>query len=143
MLTVKMSVIMKYVTALSNPELITLKEAAAHHSNHRVRTRAHAIVLSSRHYSIPQLTNIFDSDRDTISHWIDLWETKGLTAIFDAKRSGRPPILTDEELQRLSELVQDEPRQLKKAHAQLTLETGKKFSLQCLISALKKTELHV
>jgi len=129
---------MKYVTALSPPELITLKEATAHHSNHRVRVRAHAIVLSSRHYSIPQLTDIFDIDRDTISHWIALWETKGLMAIFDAKRSGRPPILTDDELQRLTELVLDEPRQLKKAHAQLTLETGKNFSLQCLISALKK-----
>jgi len=50
-----------------------------------------------------------------VGNQVDLWETKGLTAIFDAKRSGRPPILTDEELQRLSELVQDEPRQLKKA----------------------------
>lgn len=102
--------------------------------------RAHAILLSSRHYSIPQLADIFDIDRDTISHWIDLWKTKGLMAVFDEKRSGRPPILTDDELQRLTELVQVEPRQLKKSHAQLSLETGKKFSLQCLISALKKMD---
>lgn len=134
---------MKYVATLSNFELETLKEAVAHHSNHRARARAHAIVLSSRHYSITQLADIFDIDRDTLSHWIDLWETKGLVAIFDAARSGRPPILTNEEVQHLAELVQDEPRQLKKAHAQLTLETGKNFSLQCLISALKKTSFHL
>ena len=130
---------MKYVSTLSKLELETLKEAVAHHSNHRARTRAHAIVLSSRHYSLTQLTDIFDVDRDTLSHWIDLWEAKGLVAIFDAARTGRPPILTSEEIQHLSELVQDEPRQLKKAHAQLTLKTGKQFSLQCLKSALKKT----
>ena len=34
--------------------------------------------------------------------------------------------------------MQGEPRQLKKAHAQLTLKTGTKFSLQCLASAFKK-----
>ncbi len=133
-----MKSIMKYVSALSTPELETLKEAVAHHSNHRARMRAHAIMLSSRHYSIIQLADIFDVDRDTLSHWFDLWKTKGLVAIFDSERSGRPPILTSEEIKRFAELVQDEPRQLKKAHAQLTLETGKKFSLQCLISALKK-----
>jgi len=46
---------MKYVPTLSELELETLKEAVAHHSNHRARTRAHAIVLSSRHYSILNL----------------------------------------------------------------------------------------
>ena len=129
---------MKYVSALSVPELVTLKEAVAHHANHRARARAHAIVLSSRHYSITQLADIFDVDRDTLSHWLDLWKTNGLVAIFDAERSGRPPTLTSKEIQRLAELVKDEPRQLKKAHAQLTLETGKKFTLQCLVSTLKK-----
>ena len=58
-----MNIIMKYVSILSVPDLETLKEALAHHSNN----------------------------------------------------SARP-----------------------KAHAQLTLKTGKKFSQQCLASALKK-----
>lgn len=105
--------------------------------------RSNAIVLSSRHYSIPQLINIFDIDRDTTSHSLDLWEIKGLVAVFDAPRSGRPPILTTEEVLHLAELLQTEPRQLKEVHTQLTLETVNKFSLKCLKDGLKNLILRM
>ncbi len=41
-------------------------------------------------------------------------------AVFDAPRSGRPPILTTEEVLHLAELLQTEPRQLQEVHTQLT-----------------------
>lgn len=37
-------------------------------------------------------------------------------AVFDAPRSGRPPILTTAEVLPLAELLQTEPRQLKEVH---------------------------
>ena len=102
-------------------ELTTLKEAIDHHSNHRVRMRSHAIVLSCRHYSIPQLINILGYNL-LLARPLG---NKGV-AFFDPPRSVRPQILTTEDVLHLAELLQTEPRQLKEVH---TWETVNKFIL--------------
>jgi len=58
--------------------------------SHKIRKRAHAIILSSKMYKIDQLAGIFDVDRDTVSDWINRWENHGLDGLNDAPRSGRP-----------------------------------------------------
>jgi hypothetical protein len=52
---------------------------------------------------------------------------------------GQPPIYNAEEQQRLRELVEEEPRQLKRAQAQMAVETGKVASTKTLTRVLKKT----
>jgi transposase len=132
---------MKYVKPLTEAEQVTLQEAWKYGPTARVRQRAHALYLSAQRFRIPQLVPIFEVDRDTLSGWIDDWERDGVVGLFDASRTGRPPIYSAEEQQRLRELVDKEPRQLKRAQAQLAAETGKPASTKTLTRALKKTSV--
>ena len=130
---------MKYVKELTEAERVTLREAWKEGPTGRVRQRAHALYLSAQGYRIPQLVPIFEVDRDTLSGWIDDWEREGLVGLYDKPRSGRPPIYSVEEQHRLRELVDEQPRQLKGAQAQLALETGKQASARTLARVLKNT----
>ena len=130
---------MKYIKPLTEAERVTLQEAWKYGPTARVRQRAHALLLSGQGFRIPQLVGIFQVDRDTLSGWMDDWERDGLVGLFDAPRTGRPPIYSAEERQRLRELVEEEPRQLKRAQAQLAAETGKPASPKTLTRILKKT----
>jgi transposase len=48
-------------------------------------------LLSDRHYSIDQLADIFQIDRDRVSKWVDWWEEFHLDGLDDDPRCGRPP----------------------------------------------------
>ncbi|NPV52463.1 MAG: helix-turn-helix domain containing protein [Firmicutes bacterium] len=61
------------------------------HAVGREALRAHMILLSSREYSVPQIAEIYDCDRDTVRAWIKRYLESGIDGLRDAKRSGRPP----------------------------------------------------
>ena len=81
---------MKYVKRLSLSEKSALNDLLRHSASHRLRFRAHAIILSSKKYKINDLSSIFFVDRDTITDWIKRWEQSGINGLIDRKRSGRP-----------------------------------------------------
>jgi transposase len=132
---VGVDVSMKYVKLLTEAERVTLQEAWKYGPTQR----AHALCLSAQGFRIPRLVPIFGVDRDTLSGWIDDWEREGVVGLYDAQRVGQPPIYNAEEQQRLRELVEEEPRQLKRAQAQMAVETGKVASTKTLTRVLKKT----
>lgn len=82
---------MKFVKKLKKQEEKQLKEILKTSSDHKKRQRAHAILLSARKHKIDMIAQIFDVDRDTVSEWINRWETIGIVGLSDAPRSGRPP----------------------------------------------------
>ena len=110
---------MKYVTALDPAQQTALEQHMKSSSSHRVRQRAHAILLSARGYSIEQLADIFAVHRSTISEWIDSWNSQRLDGLPDAPRSGRPGKLTEAEEQMLIEAVEANPRYISEALAEL------------------------
>ena len=61
--------------------------------------------------------------------------------LLEPTLTGRETIYNDVEAQRLKELVDEEPHQLKRAQSILEQETGKKASLYTLKRMLKKTEI--
>lgn len=68
-------------------------ELRALHKNgksHRERQRAQAILLNARGMSLDQLAFVFECDRNTVSSWLDSWQERGVAALADASRSGRP-----------------------------------------------------
>ena len=76
---------------------------------HRKRMRAHAVLLSERHYSIDQIADIYQVDRDSVSLWIDWWEEHKVDGLDDDPSSGRPPKLNVEERQRAIEIDREGP----------------------------------
>ncbi len=128
---------MKYIISLTPSEQITLEEAFKNHPSSRTRSRAHALLLSHRHFLIDELAKIFFSDRDTISHWLDEWETYGIVGLFDAPRTGRPCKLTEKEKQKVKEWTQLHPRSIKTVAAEVFKHFGKVVSLDTIKRIIK------
>ncbi len=129
---------MKFVSHLSPEVKWTLKAAQSHPPSPRVRQRAHAIQLSHKSYTLSQLADVFDVSCHTVSQWIDDWETYGLTGLYDKAKSGRPTILSADEVKRFREYIDENPHQPKSAMARLEAETGKTASYDTDQRSLKK-----
>lgn len=81
---------MKFVPALTQDEQNALARLYQHARAHRVRQRAHAILLSAQGQSLSQLAQIFAVERDTVSRWLGGWQQAGLAGLEDAPKPGRP-----------------------------------------------------
>jgi transposase len=130
-----------FVKPLDAARRTTLKQLMQTHPNHRVRMRAHAVLLSDRRYSIAQIADIFEVDRDTVRAWLARWDDGEMDGLEDDPRPGRPALLTTEEKAEALELARQEPRA---PHHQLTAieqQTGKVISRATLKRLLKRTGL--
>lgn len=103
-----------------------------------MRQRAHALQLSHKSYSLSQLAEVFEVNRNTISQWIDDWETFGLIGLYDKAKSGRPTIFSATEVEQFRQYIDENPHQPKSAMARLEAETGKVASDDTYKRNLKK-----
>ena len=83
----------KFASELTEEEAALLKSLYNESSDSRVRQRSHMILLSSKGYSINEISDIFGVKRDTVSARIDAWEKYGPAGLKDPDRSGCPPKL--------------------------------------------------
>ena len=58
--------------------------------SYRVRQRAHAVLLSAKGYTLDQIADVLDVDRDAVSRPLDRWEEGGVAALEEGPRPGRP-----------------------------------------------------
>jgi len=130
---------LRFIQTLSESAKEQLAETYRSNPDFTCRQRAQAVLLSHKGYTIQQLQDIFDVDRDTISHWLSRFEQSGLDGLQNLSRPGRPPIYTEDEIQQLKVLIDQEPRQIKQAQAALQAATGKASCATTLKRALKKT----
>jgi transposase len=62
----------------------------------RVATRAHLVLLSSRGYRVPAITDIHRVTDETVYKWLDRFDAEGPGGLRDRKREGRPPEIGEE-----------------------------------------------
>ena len=131
---------MKTVDPVTDVAVIkTLREALRHGPYPYLRERAHAVLLSIRGYSMSEIAAIFEVRYQTVSDWIDAWDDYGLRGLYKKHEGGKPPIYTDQEAQRIREIVSEEPRRLAYVQTKIAEETGKTASKQTLSRLLKKS----
>jgi len=106
--------------------------------NEHVRRRAHAVLLSSRGYSVDQIAHIYEVDRDTVSNWLDRWKDDGTGGLNDQEGRGRKPILNEKEQKQAIEIVEKDPRSTNRSLSKIEKKTGKKISRDTLKRLLKK-----
>lgn len=80
---------MKFVQ-LTEEQVVSLRALHKNGQSHRERQRAQAVLLNARGMSLDQLAFVFECDRDTVSGWLDDWQSGDVTALADGARSGRP-----------------------------------------------------
>lgn len=85
-----------------------------------------------------RLSELFESQHETVSSWLGKWETEGLIGLYDCPRSGRPTRFTSREQAAFLDYIAENPHQPKAAAARLQEETGKEASLDTFKRILKK-----
>ena len=80
---------MKFISVLTEVDRAALETVHHDAKTHRQRQRAHAVLLSGKGFTVPQMADIFSVDRDTISGWLDTWQERGLDGLADAPKPGR------------------------------------------------------
>lgn len=130
---------MKFVAPLTEAERLTLLEARDQGPTAALRRRTQAVELNSRGYRRTAIADLLDGHRETVSGWLDLWETQGLRGLYDLPRGGRPPVFTPAEAEQVRAEVKQSPRQLRQVQARLQERLGKTASRQTLRRVLKKT----
>ena len=128
----------RFVAPLTDSEQQTLSSAYHHGEKRALRRRAHAILLSDQGHTINQISEILQVRRDAVSRWLKQWEASGLDGLIDKPRSGRTPVLDENDHQRLQRLVAEQPHQIRSLQARFQEETGKTVSTVTLRRALKK-----
>lgn len=128
----------KFVNTLSEQEYNELIENHQTADNYRVRNRSHAILLSNEKFSIDEIARICRVSRDTVSSWIDNWNEFGCGGLLDGEKSGRPPILTDEEQEKAIDIALENPKFPHRQIDRIKSETGKEISKYTLKNLLKK-----
>ena len=81
---------MKFVLPLTDVDKEALMSLHRSGRTHRQRQRAHAVLLSAKHYTLDQIADVVEAERETVSRWLDLWQEQGLLGLMDAPKSGRP-----------------------------------------------------
>lgn len=132
---------MKFVKGLSKAEQLILLDASRYAPWPRFRQRAHAVMLSSKRYSLAQIADIFDVDRDTVSGWLRAWEQFGLLGLRDQEHPGRPRKGTNEDREWLCEAIKEAPHQLRLLREKFQERTGITVSRDTLRRWLKEKGL--
>ena len=127
----------KFVKPLSDPQRQALYQLMKT-ANEPVRRRAHAVLLSVRGYSVDQIADIYEVDRDTVPIWLNRWEEQGLEGLADQAGRGRRPILNEKEQTQAIRIVEKDPRSVRRSLSQIVAQTGKSISADTLRRLLKK-----
>ena len=128
----------KFVEDLADTDYQKLLENYQTSDNFRLRNRSHAILLSFQKHSIDEIAVICQVHRNAVSRWIDWWKTDGATALNDAPKTGRTPILTLEEQAKAVELGLRNPQFPHRELAEIKRATGNQISSYTLKRLLKK-----
>jgi transposase len=84
---------MIYVRPLTEEERTELKRMRRQEIG-RVSLRAQIVLLSEKHWTVPQIAELLEMSRVSVRYWIERFESWGPAGLYDAERSGRPRKMT-------------------------------------------------
>lgn len=90
-------------------KLIRLSKEAEREGVYRVAKRLQAVVLNSEGRTSGELAQILKAPRSKVSEWLSLYQTYGVEGLLEGYRSGRPPLLTDEQRTHLGDILDSGP----------------------------------
>lgn len=94
---------MRYINTLGELDERRLEQMTQREVG-RVAMRAQMILLSSRDFSVPQISEIQEISEVTVYKWFERFEAEGPAGLYDRPREGRPSKVdeeTEEELERV------------------------------------------
>lgn len=90
-------------------KLKALRKQAQADKAPRVAFRIQGIMLSLEKHSVGEIARLLHAHRTTVHSWILSWNEFGEEALYEGHRSGRPASLSQEERDRLADIVDSGP----------------------------------
>src|SRR5215813_8653962 len=115
---------MRFIRDLSPETQRLLRRCYKESQHHRVRQRAHCILLSFSGKNTKELMHIFDVERLTIYHWLDAWEHRHFAGLSDHAKGRRPLKLTEAEQEKAHQYMAQHPQNMKKVVHLIEQETS-------------------
>jgi transposase len=129
----------RFVKSLTDKKKRELEEFWKNGVSHRLRCRAHAILLSDQKRSVSDIAEVFQVTSQTVYAWLERWESH--EDLEDAPRSGAPPKLNADETNMAIEELQKTPHNPREALERINSQTGKQISVDLLRRLAKKCGL--
>lgn len=126
------------IKPLPEPQKQTLLEMYRNHPKSRMRERAHMVLLSSQKRSIKEICSIVFRSENTVSTWLNAYESMGFLGLYDGDIPGRPSRLNRGQQEQIGTWLDDSPRDegyqqsnwtLKLVNHHVLQEFGHRFSL--------------
>lgn len=83
----------RFIENLTEEEKASLEAGTKRGRSKVFRNRCHAILLSSRGYSVDEIQDIFQVARSTVYNWFNRWEHDGIKSLSTQPGQGRKPTL--------------------------------------------------
>lgn len=128
---------MRFIENLTFESQRLLRRLHKQSRHHRVRMRAHCILLSANGHTTTELINIFPVNRLTIYNWLDTWERSRFAGLYDRKGKGRKPAFTFKEKLQIKQWAKQFPKNLKKVGALIYQHWGKTVSQKTIERVIK------
>src|SRR5215475_7515439 len=132
---------MRFIRDLSPETQRLLRRCYKESQHHRVRQRAHCMLLSFDGKTTKELMHIFDVERLTIYHWFDAWECRHFAGLYDQAKCGRPHKLTETEQEKVHQYIAQHPQNMKKVINLIEQETSQGVSTKTIKRLLTKTAM--
>lgn len=72
--------------------------------------KLHAILLVAQGFTCPEVSRLMGDSVRTIQTWVNRFEKKGFSGLMEKKRPGRPPRLTEEQMEEIKVALTRSPR---------------------------------
>jgi len=115
---------MRFIKDISQETRSLLRRIYKSSKYHRVRQRAHCILLSNQGYTTSDLMGVFDVSVLTIYNWFDGWEKRRLCSLYDKKGKGRKAKLDEKHKEKVREWINIYPKNIGKVCALIKEEFG-------------------
>ena len=106
--------------------------------HHRVRQRAHGLLLRCDGKTTKERMPIFAVERLTISHWFNAWESRRFAGLYDHAGRGRPHKLTEAEQEQAPQYMAQPPHNMTKVVHLIEQATSQRVSTKTIKRLLKK-----
>jgi transposase len=98
-----------YGTVKKIQEMVKLSRQALRDGAYRVASRLHAVALNMDGRTAPEIADILKVHRSKVSMWLRNWQQSGMDGILEGHRPGRPPAMSDDQRQRLTDILDSGP----------------------------------
>jgi transposase len=101
---------MKALT-ISDPETIVLalQDEIRRSNEARYDHRLHAVLLVAQGVTCPEVATMLGDSIRTVQYWVNRFENEGFSGLADADRPGRPPKLSEHQLDTINDVLRKSP----------------------------------